>query len=77
MNLGILLALSSALVYGAADFIGGAGPRRHPSWQVVLVGQAAGALVILVAGLLGERLGAGQRTGLGICTLAVATLALG
>lgn len=52
MNLGILLALSAALAYGAADFIGGAGSRRHSSWQVVLVGQAAGALVMLVAGLM-------------------------
>src|SRR5688500_19090491 len=52
MNPGILLALSSALAYGAADFIGGVGSRRHSSWQVVLVGQAAGALVMLVAGLL-------------------------
>jgi len=52
MNLGILLALSSALAYGAADFIGGVGSRRHSSWQVVLVGQAAGALVMLVAGLV-------------------------
>lgn len=52
MNLGILLALSSALAYGAADFIGGVGSRRHCSWQVVLVGQAAGALVMLVAGLM-------------------------
>ncbi|MGH3875837.1 MAG: EamA family transporter [Actinophytocola sp.] len=52
MNIGIFLALSSALAYGAADFIGGVGSRRHSSWQVVLVGQAAGALVMLVAGLL-------------------------
>jgi drug/metabolite transporter (DMT)-like permease len=52
MNLGILLALSSALAYGAADFIGGVGSRRYSSWQVVLVGQAAGALVMLAAGLM-------------------------
>lgn len=52
MNLGILLALSSALAYGASDFVGGVGSRRHSSWQVVLVGQAAGALVMLVAGLV-------------------------
>jgi drug/metabolite transporter (DMT)-like permease len=51
MNLGILLALSSALAYGAADFVGGVGARRHSLWQVVLVGQAAGALVMLMAGL--------------------------
>lgn len=52
MNLGILLAVSAALAYGAADFIGGVGSRRHSLWPVVLVGQAAGALVMLVAGLL-------------------------
>ena len=51
MNIGILLALSAALAYGAADFIGGVGSRRYSSWQVVLVGQAAGAIVMLVAGL--------------------------
>ncbi|CRK58175.1 hypothetical protein [Alloactinosynnema sp. L-07] len=38
MNLGILLALSSALAYGAADYIGGVGSRRHSSWQIVLAG---------------------------------------
>ena len=52
MNPGILLAFSSALAYGAADFIGGAGSRRSSSWQVVLVGQIAGALVMVAAGLL-------------------------
>lgn len=51
MNLGILLALTSAFAYGAADFIGGVGSRRHSTWQVVLIGQTAGALVMLVAGL--------------------------
>ena len=52
MNPGIPLALSSALAYGAADFIGGVGARRHSLWQVVLVGQTAGALVMVSAGLL-------------------------
>jgi drug/metabolite transporter (DMT)-like permease len=52
MNLGVVLALSSALAYGAANFIGGVGSRRHSSWQVVLVGQTAGALVMLAAGLM-------------------------
>jgi drug/metabolite transporter (DMT)-like permease len=52
MNLGILLALSSALAYGAADFVGGVGSRRYSSWQIVLAGQAAGALVMLLAGLM-------------------------
>jgi hypothetical protein len=31
MNLGILLALSSALAYGAADFIGGVGSGGRAS----------------------------------------------
>ncbi|HZB19399.1 MAG TPA: DMT family transporter [Blastococcus sp.] len=52
MDLGILLALSSALAYGAADFVGGVGSRRHSLWQAVLVGQAAGALLMFSAGLL-------------------------
>ena len=52
MNFGVLLALSSSLAYGAADFIGGVGSRRHSLWRVVLVGQAVGAFVMLVAGLI-------------------------
>jgi drug/metabolite transporter (DMT)-like permease len=51
MNIGILLALASAVAYGASDFVGGVGSRRFSSWQIVLVGQAAGALVMFVAGL--------------------------
>jgi drug/metabolite transporter (DMT)-like permease len=52
MNPGFLLAFSSALAYGTADFIGGVGSRRHSSWQIVLFGQATGALVMLAAGLI-------------------------
>jgi drug/metabolite transporter (DMT)-like permease len=51
MNLGIALALASAVAYGASDFIGGVGSRAHSVWQVVVAGQSAGALVMLVAGL--------------------------
>jgi drug/metabolite transporter (DMT)-like permease len=51
MNIGILLALASAVAYGASDFVGGVGSRRYSSWQIVLVGQSAGAVVMLVAGL--------------------------
>lgn len=51
MNLGILLALGSAVAYGASDFIGGVASRRYSSWQVVLVGQTAGAVVMLIAAL--------------------------
>jgi drug/metabolite transporter (DMT)-like permease len=52
VNLGIILALSAAIAYGGADFVGGVGSRRHSPWQVVLVGQAAGALVMLAAALM-------------------------
>jgi drug/metabolite transporter (DMT)-like permease len=52
VNIGILLALSSAVAYGAADFIGGVGARRFSSWQIVLVGQVAGAAVMLAASLM-------------------------
>ena len=51
MNIGIVLALASALAYGTSALIGGLGSRRHSLWQVVLVGQSAGAIVMLVAGL--------------------------
>jgi len=51
MNLGIVLALASAVAYGASDFIGGLGSRAHSVWPVVVVGQSAGALVMLVAGV--------------------------
>jgi drug/metabolite transporter (DMT)-like permease len=43
---------STALRYGAADFVGGAGSRQHSPWRVVLVGQLAGALLVLACGLL-------------------------
>jgi drug/metabolite transporter (DMT)-like permease len=52
MNFGIPLALVSALAYGAADFIGGVGARRHSPWQIAFVGQGAGGLVMLAVGLL-------------------------
>lgn len=52
MNAGVVLALGSALAYGSADFIGGVGSRRHSPWGIVVVGQAASALGLLVAGLL-------------------------
>jgi drug/metabolite transporter (DMT)-like permease len=51
MNFGIPLALASALAYGASDFVGGVGSRRHSPWQIALVGQLAGALVMVAAGL--------------------------
>jgi uncharacterized membrane protein len=41
-----LLALSSAFLYGAADFIGGLTSRRAETTAVVLVSQAAGLIVL-------------------------------
>lgn len=52
MNIGILLGLTAAVAYGASDFIGGIGARRFSPWQVVVVGQTAGAVVMLVAGVI-------------------------
>lgn len=40
-----LLALGSALVYGAADFIGGLTSRRADTIAIVLISQAAGLLL--------------------------------
>lgn len=52
----VLLALSSALVYGASDFCGGLASRRAPAFAVVAVSQAAGlvALLALLPWLAGD-----------------------
>ena len=39
MGIGLVLALTAALAYGASDFVGGTGSRRHSAWGVVLTGQ--------------------------------------
>ena len=44
----VLLALGSAVVYGAADFCGGVASRRASSFAVVAVSQAAGLAVLLL-----------------------------
>ncbi len=51
MGTGLLLALTAALAYGASDFIGGTGSRRHSPWAVALVGQLCGAVLTGVVGL--------------------------
>lgn len=50
--MGVLLALGSAVAYGAADFAGGLLSRRAHFGTVALVGQLAGFLFALVAALL-------------------------
>jgi drug/metabolite transporter (DMT)-like permease len=52
MGIGLGLALAAAIAYGAADFVGGAASRRYSSWQLVLIGQFAGALLMLVVGVV-------------------------
>lgn len=44
----VLLALASALVYGAADFCGGLASRRASTVAVVVVSQAAGLVALLL-----------------------------
>lgn len=44
-----LLALSSAFVYGAADFIGGLTARRADTFSVVIVSQFAGLILLGVS----------------------------
>jgi drug/metabolite transporter (DMT)-like permease len=54
-GLGLLLALASSLVWGAADFSGGSLTRRLPTFAVTVISQAAGFVLLLVAiGVRGE-----------------------
>jgi drug/metabolite transporter (DMT)-like permease len=48
----IVLALSSALVYGVADWCGGRASRFHPSAIVTLVGQVVSLVLIVLAVLM-------------------------
>ncbi len=45
----ILFALSSALVYGVADYCGGRSSRFHPSAIVTVVGQSVSLVLIAIA----------------------------
>jgi uncharacterized membrane protein len=47
----IVLALGSAVVYGAADFFGGAASRRVPARSVLLVSLPIGLVVLVAAAL--------------------------
>jgi drug/metabolite transporter (DMT)-like permease len=52
MGIGLVLALTAALAYGASDFVGGTGSRQHSPWGVVLIGQVCGAALMAACGLL-------------------------
>lgn len=47
--MGALLALTSAAVFGAADFLGGVAAKRSPVFHVTATSQVAGALLLAVA----------------------------
>src|ERR1700752_5003409 len=46
MGLAYLLAISSAIVYGAGDFTGGLATRRAAILPVVMISQASGLLLL-------------------------------
>ncbi len=52
MSAGILLALFAAVAYGASDFLGGMGARRHSAWAIAFTGQLAGAAAILALAIV-------------------------
>jgi drug/metabolite transporter (DMT)-like permease len=47
--MGVLLALVTALVYGAADFCGGLASKRAPAFVVLVGSQAVGLALVLAA----------------------------
>jgi drug/metabolite transporter (DMT)-like permease len=48
----ILFGLSSALLWGAADFCGGLASRKGKAYQAVMFGEAVGLVALLVAALI-------------------------
>jgi drug/metabolite transporter (DMT)-like permease len=62
--LGTILALAAAVLYGSADFLGGAASRRARPIAVLAVTGPAGAAVVLVSALVGSAAGLGSH-GLG------------
>jgi drug/metabolite transporter (DMT)-like permease len=48
MNLALLLALGSAILYGAGDFTGGLTTRRAGTIPVVVLSQASGLILVLL-----------------------------
>jgi uncharacterized membrane protein len=60
-----ILALAAAMLYGTADFLGGVASRRASVFAVLVLTVPVGAVVMLVAALLGEVLGPGGLLGHG------------
>jgi drug/metabolite transporter (DMT)-like permease len=57
--LGTILALAAALLYGSADFLGGAASRRGRPVAVLAVTAPAGAVVVVLSALVGSAVGLG------------------
>ncbi|HMD22494.1 MAG TPA: hypothetical protein VKH61_00230 [Streptosporangiaceae bacterium] len=49
-----ILALAAAVLYGTADFLGGVASRRASVFAVLALTVPAGAVVMLLAALLGQ-----------------------
>jgi drug/metabolite transporter (DMT)-like permease len=68
--MGTILALAAALLYGTADFLGGASSRRARPIAVLAVTAPAGAVVVLVSALIGGLAGLGGPGTAGVTGLA-------
>ena len=60
-----ILALAAAVLYGTADFLGGVASRRASVFAVLAMTVPAGAVVVVLAALLGEATGLGGLLGPG------------
>ena len=63
--MGTILALAAALLYGSADFLGGAAARKARPLAVLAVSAPAGALIMVIAALVGSAV-AGGPSGAGL-----------
>jgi drug/metabolite transporter (DMT)-like permease len=63
--MGTILALAAALLYGSADFLGGAASRRARPVAVLALTAPAGAVVVLASALIGSLAGLGGLAGHG------------
>lgn len=48
----VVLGLEGALVYGAADFLGGLAARRISALRVTSVGALSGVVLLLIGGIV-------------------------
>jgi drug/metabolite transporter (DMT)-like permease len=62
-----VLALAAALLYGSADFLGGAAARRAPLLSVLVLSSVAGMIVTLTATLVDGAAPRAAGLGWGIC----------